>query len=479
MKILLSLGFFLALTVSSVKAAAKPNIIFLLVDDMGWGDLSSFGNREARTPNLDRLAKEGLRFRQFYVNAPICSPSRCSLLTGQYAQRWGINSFLADREANAKRGMPNWLDPQAPTLARILKDNGYATGHFGKWHLGGQRNVGEAPLITAYGFDASLTNFEGLGPRVLPLLHQKNGAEPARHSLGSEKLGHGPIQWENRSKVTSRFVDAALAFVKNAQREGKPFFLDLWPDDVHSPWFPPDGTARGNSSHARYLAVLEAMDAQLAPLLDYIESDPALRKNTLIFTCSDNGSEPAAGSVKPFRGFKGHLFEGGIRSPLIVWGPGLVSPAKAGTENASSVLAAYDLAPSVLEIAGVPRPKDVTFDGIASPDVVLGRTDAQRPAPVFFRRPPDRPSENQRDLPDLAMREGKWKLLCEYDGSNAALYDVEADPGEKHDLSARQPDVVKTMTKAAVAWNRSLPRAVDDRETETPGKSAEPAERPD
>ena len=146
--------------------AAQPNIVLVFIDDMGWGDFSCFGNEAAKTPHIDRLAKEGVRFEQFYVNSPICSPSRTAISTGQYPQRWGITSFLAHREMNTRRGMAQWLDPKAPMLARSLKRAGYATGHFGKWHMGGQRDVAEAPAITEYGFDASLTNFEGMGPKI-------------------------------------------------------------------------------------------------------------------------------------------------------------------------------------------------------------------------------------------------------------------------------------------------------------------------
>ena len=143
--------------------AAKPNIVVVFIDDMGWGDFSCFGNEDAQTPNIDRLAEEGIRFEQFYVNSPICSPSRTAISTGQYPQRWRITSFLAHRDMNQKRGMAQWLDPQAPMLARSLQQAGYATGHFGKWHMGGQRDVDDAPPITDYGFDVSLTNFEGMG----------------------------------------------------------------------------------------------------------------------------------------------------------------------------------------------------------------------------------------------------------------------------------------------------------------------------
>ena len=148
---------------------ARPNVILVFIDDMGWGDFSCFGNEAAQTPEIDRMAKEGVRFEQFYVNSPICSPSRTAISTGQYPQRWKITSYLSNRNHNEQRGMAQWLDPKAPMLARSLKKSGYATGHFGKWHMGGQRNVDDAPPITDYGFDASLTNFEGMGPKLLPL----------------------------------------------------------------------------------------------------------------------------------------------------------------------------------------------------------------------------------------------------------------------------------------------------------------------
>src|SRR6476620_5128961 len=191
--------------------ASRPNIILILIDDMGWGDFSCFGNKKVETTNIDRLASEGLRFEQFYVNSPICSPSRVALSTGKYPTRWQITSFLNNRKENERRGMAQWLDPKAPMLARILHDAGYATGHFGKWHMGGQRDVGDAPLITQYGFDESLTSFEGLGPRVLSLLDSYDGKEPQKYSLGSESLGHGSIHWVKRDKAASTHTEAAIA----------------------------------------------------------------------------------------------------------------------------------------------------------------------------------------------------------------------------------------------------------------------------
>ena len=208
----------IALTMGSSQTlfsqTQRTNFILVFVDDMGWSDLSCFGNTAVETENIDRLAKEGLRFTNFYVAAPICSPSRTAITTGQYPYRWRISSYLNNRQDNARRGVANWLEPSAPSLARVLQAAGYATGHFGKWHMGGQRDISEAPLIEEYGFDASLTNFEGLGPRLLPLCDAHDGQPPKPHALGSDKLGHGEITWMDRSLITQGFVDRTIEFIK-------------------------------------------------------------------------------------------------------------------------------------------------------------------------------------------------------------------------------------------------------------------------
>lgn len=435
----------------------RPNIVLVLIDDLGWGDFSSFGNKGVRTENIDRLAAEGLRFGQFYVNAPICSPSRCAISTGQYPQRWRITSFLAERAANRRRGMAQWLAPSAPMFARSLKQAGYATGHFGKWHLGGQRDVGEAPLITEYGFDASLTNFEGLGPRVLPLCHDDGGKPPYKHALGSDRLGRGPITWEDRSRVTRSFVDAAIAFIRQAAARHQPFYVNLWPDDVHSPFHPPPTRRGDGTKRARYLGVLDTMDEQLGVLFDYIRESEDLRRSTLVLVCSDNGPEPGAGSAGGLRGVKGTLYEGGVRSPLVVWGPGLIPAAKAGRLQTGCWFAAIDLVPSLLAVAGVPPPEKGAFDGEDLSATLLGKSAVSRSAPLCFRRPPDRPGPRAEDLPDLAIRDGRWKLLCEYDGSRPQLYDLAEDRAETTNLADRHPDVVGRLTDAVLAWHRSLP----------------------
>ncbi|MCA9179389.1 MAG: sulfatase-like hydrolase/transferase [Planctomycetales bacterium] len=432
---------------------SQPNIVLVFIDDMGWQDFSCFGNRDASTPNVDRMAAEGLRFTQFYVNSPICSPSRTAISTGQYPQRWRISSYLAHRQLNNDRGMAQWLDPRAPMLARSLQQAGYATGHFGKWHMGGQRDVDEAPAITAYGFDESLTNFEGMGPKLLPLTLKPGQQEPGKIWGDAERLGEG-ARWMLRSKITGGFVDAALPFMRKAHAEQRPFYVNLWPDDVHSPFWPPvDKWADGK--RGLYLSVLEEMDRQLGKLFDFIRSDESLSRNTLVLICSDNGPEQGAGSADPLRGFKTQLYEGGVRSPLVVWGPGLLS--KTGQVDETSVFAAIDLVPTLLDLTKTPHPEGVEYDGESLVGALLGKG-GSRSKPIMFRRPPDRDSfYGDSDLPDLAMRSQNWKLLCEYDGSEPELYHLANDPTESTNLANQEPDVVRELTAALLAWHKSMP----------------------
>jgi arylsulfatase A-like enzyme len=444
----------------ALAQSPPPNIVVVFIDDMGWSDLSCFGNRKAQTPNIDRLASEGIRFSQFYVNAPICSPSRCAISTGQYPQRWRITSFLNNRQDNARRGVNDWLDPQAPMLARILRDNGYATGHFGKWHLGGQRDVDNAPAISEYGFDESLTNFEGMGAKLLPLTLRPGQQEPRKIWNDAERLGK-PSTWMLRSQITSGFIDAAIPFIDAASKAKKPFYINLWPDDVHSPFWPPvDRWKPGKRS--MYLAVLEALDQQLRKLFEHINQSPELRSNTLIALCSDNGPEPGAGSASPLRGNKGQLYEGGIRSPLIVWAPGLIGEERQGFHNETSVIAAFDLPPSLIAITQARSKDGVMFDGEDMSNQLLGKTQESRETPLFWRRPPDRKFQAAKGvtavpLPDLAVRQDNWKLLCDFDGSKPELYNLADDAEERFNLAAEHADVVARLTKDVLSWNQTMP----------------------
>lgn len=449
--ILASAGWALA-----AERPARPNILFILIDDMGYRDLSCFGGTRVQTPQIDRLAREGLRFNQFYVGSPICSPSRVALTTGQYPNRWRITSYLDTRQRNRQRGLANWLSADAPSLPRMLQQAGYYTAHVGKWHMGGQRDVADAPPIARYGFDTSITNFEGLGPRILAKFDPNPDGTPFRHGPTdmSARFGIGPITWVPRHRVTEAFVDRAVEEIKQARQQGKPFFINLWPDDVHSPCqAPPD--LRGDGSPAgNYLGVLREADRQFGRAFDFIRSQPDLRDNTIILLCSDNGHEPGLGSGGDLRGSKGQLYEGGIRSPLIAWGPGRIAADRAGSSNDRTVMAAIDLAPSLLALAGVPAPAKVAFDGLDLSQALTGQAAPLRSKPMMWVRPPDRPGPNN-NLPDLAIRQGNWKLLVHRDGSKAQLYDILADPNEQNNLAAQHADVADRLKQEVIAWDKA------------------------
>lgn len=453
----LSLSF---LTCSTERNRQKPNVILVFIDDMGWTDFSCFGNADAQTPNIDKLASEGISFEQFYVNSPICSPSRIAISTGTYPQRWNITSYLAHREKNVERGMAQWLDPKAPMLARSLKEAGYATGHFGKWHMGGQRDVKDAPQISEYGFDESLTNFEGMGAKLLPLTKNETG-QVGRIWEDAAILGE-PVTWMQRSKITGGFIDAAIPFMEKAQSEGKPFYINLWPDDVHSPFWPPYeeyGLAKKAGKRGLYLAVLEAMDEQFGKLFDYIKNNKTLSKNTLILICSDNGPELGAGQAGNLKGYKTHLYEGGIRSSLIVWGPGFMEDIVAGMRNKESVFSAIDLVPSLLDFTGSSSSELFNYDGENMIETILGEAQMSRKAPIFYSRPPDRKNYyGFENLPDLAIRDGEWKLLCDYDGGRPELYNIVDDPSETKNLAKSHSEMIDTMAKQVVGWWNTMPK---------------------
>ncbi|MGY8690568.1 MAG: sulfatase family protein, partial [Verrucomicrobiales bacterium] len=258
------------------------------------------------------------------------------------------------------------------------------------------------------------------------------------------------------SEITQGFVDEALPFIDKAVSDKKPFYINLWPDDVHSPFWPPVDQWGDGGKRALYLAVLQEMDRQLGKLFDRIRNDQALRDNTLILVCSDNGPEQGAGTAGPFRGYKTHLYEGGIRSSLIAWGPGLL--AKKDHINRASVFSAIDLVPTLLKLTDTPTSEDTHYDGEALPDVLLGQSEGSCQAPIFFRRPPDRDSfYGDKDLPDLAVRSGKWKFLCEYDGFEPELYDMATDRSETTNIAADHPEIVTGLTKSILAWHHAIP----------------------
>jgi len=299
-----------------------------------------------------------------------------------------------------------------------------------------------------------------MGPKLLPLTKDETD-KVGRIWEKAEILG-GPVTWMQRSEITNGFIDAAIPFIEKAQKERKPFYVNLWPDDVHSPFWPPFedyGLAKEAGKRGLYLAVLEAMDAQFGKLFEFIKNNDNLRENTLILVCSDNGPELGAGRSGNLKGYKTHLYEGGIRSSLVVWGPGFIKEKVKGTRNTESVFSAIDLTPSLLEFTGTTPPEHVNYDGENKLKTILGESSSSRKAPIFYSRPPDRKNYyGFENLPDLAMREGKWKLLCDYDGSRPELYNIVKDPGETTNLAEAHPEIVDYMAERLVDWWNSMPK---------------------
>ena len=434
----------------------RPNVLFIFIDDMGYADPSCFGNPKMLTPNIDRLAWEGMRLTNFYVNKPICSPARVAVTTGQYPGRWGIHSYIASRARNEQRGMADYLDPKAPSIGRIFQDAGYATAHFGKWHMGGGRDVGDAPLPQEYGFEESLVAFEGLGDRVLP---------PGGLSNASEKLGRGETRRVPKHKLTEIYVDRTIDFIKD--NPDRPFFIRLFPNDVHDVHAPAPGSTEkwksvtSNPYEQKFFAVLEELDRQIGRVMEFIDRS-GLDQDTLIVFTSDNGPtdwpryyregyEPP-GFTGPFYGRKWSLYEGGIRMPFIARWPGTIP---AGARDGQTIMAGMDLVPMFCSLAGVDVPEDVQFDGEDLSDALLG-TPVQRENPLFWQYGPPHatlmPGKEKFISPSLAVRDGDWKLLINHDGTEAELYNLQEDPRETHNLFNEHPERVKQLWKAIRKW---------------------------
>lgn len=438
----LSCGF-----VGAAAEPTRPSIIIILADDLGYADVSAYGG-PAPTPNLDRMAREGMRFTQAYVASPICSPSRCALITGQHPARWRITSFLQTRAGNRKCEQDDFLDPQAPSLPRTLKAAGYATAHIGKWHLGGGRDVTNAPKFAAYGYDVGLGTYES--------------PEPHTDITGTNWI------WSPHDKVkrwdrTSWMVDRTLDFLR--ERKGTRCFVNLWLDDTHTPFHPSfeqlaavGVTSENPTDEQRFRAVLHEMDKQIGRFMDALR-ELGIDDNTLVLFLGDNGALPHFGTRNGhLRGSKLSLYEGGIRVPLIARWPQHIP---AGRVNSETVISTLDFFPTLCEITKTKRPRGMRFDGIDMSAALFGRTPERRKK-LFYEYGRNTnsyafPRAARQRSPNVAIRDGKWKLLVNAEGSGAELYDIEADASETTNLVADNPKHVARLKKAALAWRKSLP----------------------
>ncbi len=473
----------LAIAADGGRPAKSPNVIFILTDDQGWGDARFAGHPYVRTPHLDRLAGQGTWFRQFYVAATVCSPSRCAFMTGHVPARHLIHGHFSDHASNAARSMPNWLDPGVATLPKLLRDAGYSTAHFGKWHLGSGTG---APPPEAYGFDVSKT----VGSAGAPL------GEDAKDPYF-------------RAKSTALIVDETIGFIRG-HKDG-PFYVNAWTLLPHAPLKPTPEQLREYETLApkaddpafgpwmqKYLAgakdlagqmrvfcaSLTDLDTQLGRLFAALD-EMGLANDTIIFLSSDNGPEDyrignaanaGVGSAGPLRARKRSMYEGGIRTfGLLRW------PARvpAGRVDETSVIGAVDFLPTICRLAGIELSPGVRPDGEDVSDIWLGAT-RPRTSPLHWEWLFSVQGADDGYMPPmLAVRDGPWKLFVNHDGSRPQLYNIPTDPGEQHDVAGAQPDVAKELIAKALAWHRSLPPSkARDQAAATGGVVETPPRRP-
>jgi len=474
MAAILTIVSWAAVSADAHAAAETPNIVLVMCDDLGWGDVGFNGGKIIQTPHLDEMAAGSLKFTRFYAASAVCSPTRASCLTGRHPYRLGIPG------ANSGH-----LKPQEGTLAELLKRGGYTTGHFGKWHLGtltttakdsnrgGPRGAAHFAPPWEHGFDVCFST-EAKVPTYDPMLKPEGGGS----SRGWEYLQdaakaepYGTHYWNERGEVVTEnlrgddsrvIMDRVVPFIEQAAKAGKPFFAVVW---FHAPHLPvvagPTHAAmysRYDSYHRNYYGCVTAMDQQVGRLRATLRT-AGVADNTLLTFCSDNGPEgnrTAPGSAGPLRGRKRDLLEGGIRVPgLVEW------PARIPEGRSTDVPAVTsDYLPTVLEIVGARLPDQRPVDGVSLLSLFDGKM-TERPAPIGFEY-----------AGKTALVGNRWKIIQLRNSRKARtdpgdsgasrstegsymLIDLVDDPGEQNDLSARYPEVVQRMAGTLEAWRAS------------------------
>jgi len=430
----------------AARANTKPNVVLILMDDMGYGDIGSYGVKDARTPNLDRLAREGVRLTDAYANASNCSPTRAGLISGQYQQRYGIEWPLGSAPGDSARGLP----ATGTSLPALLKKNGYATGLIGKWHLGFKPEFGP----NAHGFD----EFFGFVSGAVDYYTHRRGD-------GTPDLYENTTPVEVPAYLTDEITRRAVGFVDH--HSTGPFFLEVAYNAVHWPFEPPDmpasarhgppqPAAAGDQSlyqgpnatvpatRADYVRMLERADEGVGKILTALEAR-GLAKNTLVIFTNDNGGEWLSRNA-PLSNRKSTLWEGGIRVPLILRWPGHLPANKSSAQVAITM----DLTASILGVTGSAIPPTYRLDGVNLLPTLSGQSPLVE-RQLFWRI--KRPHEQR------AVRSGRWKLLQDVGNQgpgNFYLFDVSADPGERHDLTAEHPEVVGKLSRALDAWEKDV-----------------------
>lgn len=462
---LATLALIVAFGLNPVRAAAateRPNIVFFLADDLGWRDLGCYGSTFYETPNIDRLARDGIRFTQAYAACPVCSPTRASLLTGRWPQRTGVTDYIGAAQPDKwKRNTRLLPAPYAErlalgevTLAEALKQAGYATMHAGKWHLGPEGFWPEDQ-----GFDVNKGGLDRGGPY---------GGKKYFSPYGNPRLTDGP----DGEHIADRLAVECGKFIE--ANKDRPFLVSYWLYDVHSPHMTKDALlkkyeektksvthdpndwgvegerkVRQVQDHAVYAGMIETMDTAVGAVLAKLDTLGLTRKTLVIFS-SDNGglstSEGWVTSNEPLRGGKGWLYEGGIRVPLVVRWPGMVKPGA----TSDQVVTSPDLFPTLMAACGLPAVKSAC-DGVSFLPALKGRGRSR--GPIFWHYPH---YGNQGGSPGGAVRDGDWKLIEFFENNRVELYNLKEDLGERRDLAVNSSAKTKTLRAQLHAWQKEV-----------------------
>jgi arylsulfatase A-like enzyme len=410
---------------------SHPNVVLILMDDLGYGDLGSYGVPDARTPNIDRLAREGVRLTNAYANGAVCTPTRAALISGRYQQRVGLEWVLTDSAPDRDRGLP----ATGTSLPALLKTNGYATGLIGKWHLGWKAEFGP----NAHGFDEFFGFLGGA--------HDYYTRPPG----GPSDLYENTTPVEPTGYLTDEITRRAVSFI--TRHASGPFFLEVAYNAVHWPFEPPDRPptqAERNTprplrqmpddsvpaTRADYVRMLERADQGVGEILAALDR-LGVPRNTLVIFTNDNGGEWLSRNA-PLYHRKATLWEGGIRVPLILRWPGKLPAGKTSEQVAITM----DLTASILAATGTHAPEGYRPDGIDILPILSGD------APLLERHLFWRIARAQRQ--QRAVRSGRWKLLV--DAGQFLLFDLGNDPGERVDLAARHPEQVVMLKRLLAEW---------------------------
>ncbi|MEZ5897638.1 MAG: sulfatase-like hydrolase/transferase [Parvularculaceae bacterium] len=412
----------------------RPNILFIMADDMGYADLGVFGARHIKTPNIDSLAKEGLILTHGYANAPVCSPTRVGLLTGKYQQRFALG--LEEPVGPSRPSQPKGLPKELPTIASVLKDRGYKTALVGKWHLGDPPNNGPYE----YGYDY----FFGI---------HKGASDYFRHRVVFDQQEEGDGLYVNAKPVerngylTRLFADEVINYLTTTD-ETQPFFISLHFNAPHWPWEGPYDNHVSEGLNAgiqhrdagtveKYAEMMESMDANIGRVLEILE-DKGIADNTIVVFTSDNGAERFS-DTWPLIGLKGELLEGGIRVPIIIRWPGHIEPGS----KSEQVMTSMDFAPTFLAAAGGKSDK-FDFDGVnLLPQLVGKRTKVERT--LFWRF---------KTFDQAAVRQGDMKYL-RINGQEH-LFNIAQDPRERAELKDKYPEKFQELKSAYDEWNANM-----------------------